>query len=143
LAAWIGRVLDSDRIVDLNQVTLKHYFHPRAGGRTSLKVIADAVWQSNPAIRRRLPQYVVETGDGPLSPYQALPPLSTGDREIAVVEGIGAIVAYYRMMERAAASATLEAAQWRRLLLQYCELDTIAMVMVWWHWRELTGQVNQ
>ena len=143
LAAWIGRVLDSNRIVDLNQVTLKHYFHPRAGGRTSLKVIADAVWQSNPAIRRRLPQYVAETEDGPLSPYQALPPLSIGDRQIAVAEGMGAVVAYYRMMERAATSATLEAAQWRRLLLQYCELDTIAMVMVWWHWHELTGQVNQ
>ena len=24
--------------------------------------------------------------------------------------------------------------QWRRLLLQYCELDTAAMVMVWTHW---------
>jgi len=106
-------------------------------------VIADAVWQSNPAIRRRSPQYVVETEDGPLSPYQALPPLSIGDRQIAVAEGMGAVVAYYRMMERAAASATLEAAQWRRLLLQYCELDTIAMVMVWWHWRGLTGQMNQ
>ena len=24
--------------------------------------------------------------------------------------------------------------QWRRLLLQYCELDTAARVMVWLHW---------
>jgi len=41
--------------------------------------------------------------------------------------------------ERAAAGATLEAGQWRRLLLQYCQLDTLAMVMVWWHWRGLAA----
>lgn len=143
LGSWIGRLLESDRIVDLNQVTQKHYLHPRAGGRTSLKVIADAVWQSNPGIRRRLPQYIVEMESGPVSPYKALPPLSINDRQIAVAEGMGAIMAYYRMMERTTANATLEAAQWRRLLLQYCELDTMAMVMVWWHWRELTGKMNQ
>ena len=143
LVAWIERLLDSDRIVDLNQVTSKHYFHPRAGGRTSLKLIADAVWQSNPGIRRRLPQYMAETEDGMASPYQALPPLSIGGRQIAVSEGIGATVAYYKMMERVTANAALEAAQWRRLLQQYCELDTMAMVMVWWHWRELTGQGDQ
>ena len=22
----------------------------------------------------------------------------------------------------------------RQLLLQYCKLDTAAMVMIWWHW---------
>jgi len=44
-----------------------------------------------------------------------------------------------RTVERAAAGATLEAGQWRRLLLQYCQLDTLAMVMVWWHWRGLAA----
>lgn len=143
VGAWIGRLLESNRIVDLNQVAQKHYLHPQAGGRTSLKVITDAVWQSNPAIRRRLPQYAAETESEPTSPYHVLPPLSIGGRQIAVVEGTGAIMAYYSMMERASANATLEAAQWRDLLLQYCELDTIAMVMVWWHWRELTGKMSQ
>jgi hypothetical protein len=26
--------------------------------------------------------------------------------------------------------------KWRQLLLQYCELDTLAMVMIYMHWRE-------
>ena len=26
--------------------------------------------------------------------------------------------------------------QWKKLLLQYCQLDTLAMVMVYLHWRE-------
>jgi hypothetical protein len=47
------------------------------------------------------------------------------------------------MMNRYASNDTLEAEQWRKLLYQYCELDTMAMVMVWWHWRHLTGQVKQ
>ena len=140
IVAWIGDTLANGRLVDLHRLALRHYFHPRMGGRTSLKVVADAVWQSNPAIRARLPQYLVVTEEGQASPYQALPPLTIAGRQIAVAEGTGAILAYYTMMERLAANATLEANQWRQLLRQYCGLDTMAMVMVWWHWRALTGR---
>jgi hypothetical protein len=140
IVAWIGDTLENGRIVDLHRVAARHYFHPRMGGRTSLKVVADAVWQSNPAIRARLPQYLLATEEGQASPYQALPPLTIAGRQIAVAEGAGAILAYYAMMERLAANATLEANQWRQLLKQYCGLDTMAMVMVWWHWLALTGR---
>jgi len=146
LLAWLDDVTEGDRIVDMNRLTLKQYFHPRMGGRTSLKVVADAVWRANPAVRARLPQYVLEV-DGELqSPYRALPPLiidgdgAGGGRLVSVAEGNGAILAYYEMMERLAANATLEWERWRQLLRQYCQLDTLAMVMVWWHWRELIGE---
>ncbi len=142
IVAWIGDTLANGRLVDLHQVACHHYFHPRMGGRTSLKVVTDAVWQSNPAIRARLPQYLVETEEGQVSPYQALPPLTIAGREMAVAEGTGAILAYYTMMERQAANATLEANQWRQLLRQYCGLDTMAMVMVWWHWGALTSRIQ-
>ena len=56
-----------------------------------------------------------------------------------MADGTGAILAYYSMMERAAAGATLEVERWRQLLRQYCKLDTLAMVMVWWHWRGISG----
>lgn len=135
-ARWIDRLLSSGRIVDLNDLTLKHYFHPLMGGRTSLKIVTEAIWRTNEKIRRRLPQYRQESAGGPASPYQALPALMIDGREIAVAEGQGATLAYYAMMEGG------EAERWRRLLRQYCELDTLAMVMVWWHWRELTGQVE-
>ena len=58
---------------------------------------------------------------------------------MSVAEGTGAILAYYSMMERAAAGATLEVERWRQLLRQYCKLDTLAMVMVWWHWIGTSG----
>ena len=137
---WLGRFLESGRLVDMCRLTLKHYFHPRLGGSTSLKVVADAVWQSNATVRARLPQYVQQTADGGLaSPYAALPPLQVGARSLSVADGTGAILAYYSMMERAAAGATLEVERWRQLLRQYCKLDTLAMVMVWWHWRGISG----
>ena len=133
---WLGRFLASGRLVDMCRLTLKHYFHPRMGGSTSLKVVTDAVWQSDATVRARLPQYVSQTADGELrSPYAALPPLQVGDRTVSVAEGTGAILAYHQMMERAAAGAALEAEGWRQLLRQYCQLDTVAMVMVWWHWK--------
>jgi hypothetical protein len=147
LSAWLGKARATGRMVDLNRLTLKHYFHPRMGGRTSLKVVADAVWQANSSIRARLPQYILsqdgqESGNGPAGPYKALPSLAIGDKEVSVSEGSGAVLAYYAMIERSAADATLEANRWRQLLRQYCTLDTLAMVMVWWHWRQLTGQAK-
>jgi hypothetical protein len=135
LVAWLGRVLEGGRIIDLHRLAEKHYFHPRQGGRTSLKAVADAVWHANPGLRERLPQYVREDGGALLSPYAALPPLAIGGREVSVAEGKGAILAYYTMMERTAAGASLEAAQWRALLRRYCGLDALAMVLIWWHWR--------
>ncbi len=136
---WLGDFLAGDRLVDMHRLTLKHYCHPRMGGSTSLKVVTDAVWQSDESVRARLPRYVQATAGGFSSPYAVLPPLQVGTRSLAVVEGTGAILAYYSMMERIAAGATLEAESWRRLLRQYCRLDTLAMVMVWWHWLGIRG----
>lgn len=143
-AQWLACVLASGRIIDMNQLTLKHYFHPRMGGRSSLKVVADTVWQSNPRLWHRLPRYYREGSSGIVSPYQALPPLLIGEREVSVSDGTGAILAYYAMMDPTAVKSPEKVANWRRLLSQYCELDTLAMVMIWWHWQDLlAGKMNQ
>ncbi len=142
LAAWIRETVDSDRLVDLCQLTLRHYLHPRMGGRTTLKIVADAVWRENSRLHRRLPQFWSEDEGELLSPYRALPPLRINGREMSVVEGSGAILAYFQMMDCLADGAADDVEQWRQLLLQYCALDTLAMVMVWWHWRDLIGQAN-
>lgn len=135
---WLERLLAGDRLVDMCQLARRHYLHPRTAGSSSLKRIAEAVWGSDESIRRRMPQYLPSSGEIG-TPYATLPSLQIGDRTIAIAEGTGAIVAYYTMMERAAAAATLEAEGWRRLLRQYCKLDTLAMVMIWWRWRALCG----
>jgi len=54
LAAWLDRLLGpedqdgrrhSPRIRDLHHLAFQHYFHPRMGGRTSIKVVLTAVWE--------------------------------------------------------------------------------------------------
>lgn len=143
VALWIDDVLANGRLIDLNRVTLNHYFHPRMGGSTSLKIVTDAIWHANADIRRQLPQFVAKAEDGELlSPYRTLSPMSIDGRETSVAEGTGAILAYYRMIDCMTNGAAAEAKQLRQLLLSYCDLDTLAMVMVWWHWRELVGQAN-
>jgi len=143
ICGWIERFLDSGRLVDMNRLTLRHYFHPHMAGRTSLKIVADVVWRADATIRARLPQYGLETADGLAGPYAALPPLVVDGRAVSVADGMAAILAYYAMLERAAAGATLEADRWRHLLRQYCQLDTRAMVMVWWRWRALTANESR
>lgn len=143
LAAWITDLLSSGRLVDMHKMTVRHYFHPQMGGRTSLKGVADAVWQAAPSIRARLPEYAIKKTGGPGGLYETLPQLEIDGRQIAVTDGTGANVAYFLMMEQLAKNASLEADAWRRLLRQYCNLDTMAMVIIWWRWRELVGQMKQ
>jgi hypothetical protein len=45
---------------------------------------------------------------------------------------IGAIAAYQAMLY----GPQEFRGQWQNLLLEYCKLDTLAMVMIYWHWRE-------
>jgi hypothetical protein len=51
-----------------------------------------------------------------------------------VTEGSGAMRAYQEMLYGVSRHNEVLKEQWRRLLLQYCELDTATMVMVWAHW---------
>ena len=118
----------------MNQLCLKHYFHPLMKGRTSIKVVCDAVWKSNPSLRAEFPEYL-KTRDGEiLSPYASLPPLKINGRPVAVAEGTGAIRAYEAMMYGVESADSVTKAQWCDLLRQYCRLDTLAMVWIWRHW---------
>ena len=71
--------------------------------------------------------------------YETLPPLVIAGVEQAVREGTGAVRAYHGMLYGSEKHDAEARDAWRRLLLQYCELDTLAMVMVWRHWRRAAG----
>ena len=147
LAAWIDRLLgpadakgkrQSPRLRDLHDLALKHYFHPLMGGRTSIKVVLPAVWSMNAGVRQH-PWFKDYAGTGAggqtLDPYQSLPPLPLGDEtgEDVVQEGTGAIRVYQDLIFRSDHSMAVRE-QRKKLLLQYCRLDTAAMVMIWSHW---------
>ncbi len=132
LQDWLDWITDG-RLVDMNDLTLKHYFHPVMKGRTSIKKVLDAVWQANEGLKKRYPQYVKEKDGKLLSPHKSLPPLEIAGQAAVVNEGTGAITAYQAMLYGPQAMRS----QWKHLLLEYCKLDTLAMVMIHWHWMEL------
>lgn len=104
-----------------------------AGGIPSLNFKAQVWWQESNGIV--------------LDPYKLLPPVFTdlprevldameSDDELEIAQGGAATTAYARLQFEDLAPAerqNIEAA-----LLRYCELDTLAMVMIYEAWREWT-----
>lgn len=144
LADWLDEITkDGGPLVDLYQLAKEYYFHPKMKGSLSLKYVLPAVWDNNDALHRRpeFERYYRHNVDGSVaSPYDTLSPLPFGDpdkgeeTDQAVREGTGAMRAYQEMLYGVSRDDAATKEKWRRLLLQYCELDTAAMVMVWAHW---------
>ena len=141
LQDWLDWITDK-HMVDMNDLTLKHYFHPIMKGKTSIKNVLDAVWQTNIGLRERYPEYVKEEKGRLLSPHKSLLPLEINGRDVFVNEGTGAITAYQSMLYGSQKSNATIREQWKKLLLQYCELDTLAMVMIYWHWNEILQSLS-
>jgi hypothetical protein len=139
LAQWLRWIIRdrgerAGRLVDMNQLCLKHYFHPLMKGRTSIKVVCDAVWKTSPTLWTHFPEFL-KTQDGViLSPYTSLPPLQINGRPVVVAEGTGAVRAYEALMFGIERTDPVVQCRWRDLLRQYCRLDTLAMVWIWKHW---------
>jgi len=146
LALWLealaAETSDGGRILDLYDLCRELYVHPAMKGRTSIKYVVPAVWRDSRLVRehRWFAEYLREEGGRRLSPYEALEGRGTSEGPIdAVRDGTGAIRAYQEMLYgRRRGDAGFRDIQ-RRLLLQYCRLDTAAMVMIWLHWRDTLG----
>ena len=96
-----------------------------------------AVWQADESLRanRFFAKYVKRGDSGNLlDPYAALSPLPIGATEEVVQEGTGAMRVYQEMMFGRAKDDEVTRQNYQKLLRQYCELDTAAMVAIWMHW---------
>ena len=165
LAAWARGLMDSlkvdhgqgnGRMVDLQKILLKQYYHPLAGGSNSLKKILPAIMQTSPFLKKKYSCPVYGTPAMPsrnfkamtwiqdkADPYELLPPVSAdipldvervfgeGDR---IDQGGAAMTAYAKVQFTQCSAA--EVAGVEKALLQYCELDTLAMVMLWEEWQD-------
>jgi hypothetical protein len=143
LGRWLQGIVRSSagpgRLVDMNRLTEKHYFHPLMKGRTSIKKVCDALWQTNPRLRQAFPEYLRQTKGQALSPYASLPPLEINGDQVSVAEGTGAIRAYEAMVYGLEQDDLKTKEKWKKLLLQYCKLDSLSMFWVWQHWNQRTG----
>jgi len=150
LAAWIDRMIDknSNRVVDLCDLAKSFYFHPAMKGSLSIKYVLPAVWQTNASLRNHplFSRYLKHDEAGNiLNPYDTLPPLPIGkdggsETDEVVTEGTGAMRVYQEMIFGLSRNEPGAREKYRKLLLQYCELDTAAMVMIWMHWVKTSGK---
>ena len=126
------------RFVDMNDFTLQYYFHPDMKGKTSIKKVLPAIWNNNEYLHSNpwFKKYVSDTG-GSLNPYDTLAPIiGELEKEEVVKDGTGAMRAYYDLMFGAQSASSEKRQQLIQLLLQYCELDTMAMVIIWKYWMD-------
>jgi hypothetical protein len=109
------------------------------GGSNSIKMVLDAVWKAHPEVRARFAEQTGREGDPLRGPYAALAPEIISGASEEVAEGTGAMRAYFRMAYGEEKDDPDAVAKWSRMLLEYCKLDTLAMVLIWEHWQRITG----
>lgn len=134
------------RLVDMNDFTFKNYFHPKMGGKTSIKKVLPAIWNNNEYLHQIawLKEYVGFDLTGVIqSPYDKLSGLMADLEKVeAVKDGTAAMKAYYDMQFGYASTDLVKKETLKKLLLQYCKLDTMAMVIIWKYWTDkLNGKV--
>lgn len=139
LMEWMNDVAHR-RIVDLHEWARCYYYNPGMRGRTSIKVVLDALWQSDPVMRSQFAEWTGRSGEGVADPYRTLPPVEIAGALQDVHEGTGAMRAYQEMMYGAASKGEEMRAKWAALLKQYCALDTLSMVLVLEHWRRVASR---
>ncbi len=136
------------RFIDMNAFTLKHYFHPEMKGKTSIKKVLPAIWNNNQFLHEipyLLKYSIKDFEDQVLDPYDTLfnlanAKMQAADEEIEIQSedvkgGTGAMRAFYRI--RFDNSITMEhKEELKYRLLEYCKLDTIAMVIIWLYWKQ-------
>ena len=126
------------RFVDMNDLTLQYYFHPDMKGRTSIKKVLPAVWYNNNYLHSIswFKKYVSDPSSI-LNPYDTLAPvIYEMEEEEVVKDGTGAMRAYHELMFGSLKEDKKRRDQLKQLLLQYCELDTMAMVIIWKYWMD-------
>ena len=139
LVKWLQSV--EARIVDLHDWAKEDYYHPGMGGRTSIKVVIDALWNSDSRMREQFQHLSGVAPNEAVDPYHALPAVKIDGAERSVRDGTAAMRAYDAMMYGPGRSDRETKERWARLLKQYCHLDTLSMVLILEHWRRAVGLV--
>lgn len=158
-----GRVdqWDGDRsMVDLNKVVKDYYYNPLTRGSNSIKAVLPACLNSSTYLQEKYGKPIGEIGVGSsnfekghiwlhkrdgsiINPYEMLPPLFDGwsmlelEDTISELEGIadgGAALTAYAKLQYMDMKEN-ERQEITNALLKYCELDTLAMVMIYKHFK--------
>lgn len=144
-------------MINLCKIVEQHYYHPLTKGSNSLKAVLPAIMQTSPLLKdlysspllcgTNLKDYILYKEDnGSVSdPYDLLPKLT----EIISTELNEALFQKDSLKDGSGAMKAFQVLQFsdiedsekkglRQALLNYCELDTLAMVMLYQHLKYLS-----
>ncbi|MCC5921056.1 MAG: DUF2779 domain-containing protein [Cyclobacteriaceae bacterium] len=149
LKKWIDHLIydkdsSNNRILDMHKLAIKHYFHPKMGGKTSIKVVLPAVMeatQSSKIVKWLKAEDLYEKKDGQITdPYKLLEAKIVGNTqhlEVSVRNGSDAMIAYREMLYGQSRNHPELKKAYYDALKKYCKLDTLAMMIIWEHWQEV------
>lgn len=155
---WVG----DRKMVDLKDVVFKYYYNPYTKGSNSIKAVLPAVLKSSDFLQAKYSQSIGQVGVSSanfssehiwlkkengqvVNPYKMLPPLFEGwteselEENVSEMDGIAdggmALTAYAKLQYQDMTDK--ERDEITSGLLKYCELDTLAMVMIYEHFKEI------
>ncbi len=149
-------------MIDLQKTVVHYYYDPSTNGSNSIKAILPAVLTSSDYLQEKYQQPLADLNvtsknfedyhvflkmeqGMPINPYKALPPIFEGwdnekleevaDSLSEIKDGGAALFAYGKLQFPEVSQEERKAIS--NGLLRYCELDTLAMVMIYEYFREV------
>lgn len=159
LITWIDTLVTKGaprELIDQQRLVVKYYYSVHMGGSNSIKDVLPAVLNESEALKQIYSNpysglslkdkvlYQTDENGRAINPYKLLDPVGYGipdeseDVEIElesgerITEGGTAMMAWARMQFDDVPEGERE--EVFEALLRYCELDTLAMVMIYQHW---------
>lgn len=160
---WVGE----RTMIDLNKVIKDYYYNPYTKGSNSIKAVLPAILKSSTFLQTKYAKSLNEINissqnfgsnhiwlqienNEVINPYKMLPPLFENWNDEALAENISeieniadggaALMAYAKLQYQD--MTEVERTEITTGLLKYCELDTLAMVMVYEHLKEVCENEN-
>ncbi len=154
---WVGE----RNMVDMCEIVKRYYYDPATNGSNSIKQVLPAILNCSNFLKEKYSQPIYGAQDGikshnfknwqwvkikdgtVMDPYKLLPKMfqDVSDKDMQILssedelrEGGAALTAYARMQFEE--MSDYERNEIQQALLKYCELDTLAMVMIYEGWKE-------
>ncbi len=158
---WTGE----RNMVDMWEIVKRYYYDPATNGSNSIKHVLPAILKNSSFLQEKYSKPIygaphgirslnfkdwqwIKVRDGKVSdPYKMLPKMfqDISDKDMCILsddeelrDGGAALTAYARIQFEE--MSEYERGEIRKALLKYCELDTMAMVMIYEGWKDLLQQ---
>ena len=149
-------------MVDMWEMVKRYYYDPATNGSNSIKQVLPAILNRSAFLQKKYAKPIYGAADGipslnfenwqwirfedkkVIDPYKLLPKMfqDISDKDMGILsdddelrDGGAALTAYARMQFEQMSEYEREEIQ--KALLKYCELDTMAMVMIYEGWKDL------